>query len=317
MKVKRRDFLKGVGGSLLFAAASPVVHAAGPSKKRLPAALGFLYDSTLCIGCQSCMAGCKKTNNMPVEHTGTDKLWDNPQDLSDKTLTIVKKFSHGTGKKKNSETDGYAFIRRQCMHCVNPACVMACPVSALSKDPSNGLVSYDQNACIGCRCCQIACPFNVPKFQWGSAFPEIIKCQLCFYLVARGEIAACCSACPNGASVFGPVEKLLNEARRRQQLKPGEYYNYPVAYIDSPRKLEQKVSHYQPHIYGETEGGGTQILMLAGVSFSKLGLPNLPDKSHADLPVMINSALYQYLILPALVLGGLAFFVKKGTDQKD
>ncbi len=182
--MKRRDFLKGVVGSTLLASAMPgkVLGREAPSQD----AMGILYDATLCVGCQACMSACKEANLMPKEHTGKEKIWDNPVDLSSKTLNIIKKYEHGTGKNKDIENDGYSFIKKQCMHCIRPACTSACPTSALKKDSLTGIVTYNSDACIGCRYCQIACPFNVPKFEWDNPFPKISKCQLCKHLTETG-----------------------------------------------------------------------------------------------------------------------------------
>ena len=64
------------------------------------------------------------------------------------------------------------------MHCLDPACASVCPVGALTK-MKNGPVVYDDGKCIGCRYCMMACPFQIPKFQWSSAVPLIRKCDFC------------------------------------------------------------------------------------------------------------------------------------------
>lgn len=322
MEIKRRDFLKVVAGSgLLLAAGENPAYARAP-KIMPPQAVGMLYDSTICIGCKVCQYACKKYNKMPTEHTlrppeMTDKLWDNPVDLSGKTLNIIKAYKHGTGETKNSEADGFAFIKRHCMHCVDPACVSACPVSALKKDPVNGVVSYNKNACLGCRYCQIACPFNIPKFEFDKAFPQIRKCQFCDHRFAEGKYSACCEFCPTGASIFGPVKDLLEEAKKRLTLKPGEYYEYPVSTIDAKFKLKQKVSKYILHIYGEKEGGGTQYIMLAGVPFDKLGMPILSDISDANRSESIQHTIYKWMLAPGALLAGLLFAVYKHSKNID
>ncbi|HSR37081.1 MAG TPA: 4Fe-4S dicluster domain-containing protein, partial [Desulfurivibrionaceae bacterium] len=162
MKIERRDFLKGVlGGGLLLAADATPAAGRAPGKELPPNAVGILYDATLCVCCQVCVGACKQANNMPVEHTaGTDPLWDNPRDLSSSTLNIIKKYGSGDYPVKDT-AEGYSFVKRHCMHCLDPACVSACPASALLKNPDTGIVAYDKKACIGCRYCQIACPFNI------------------------------------------------------------------------------------------------------------------------------------------------------------
>ena len=100
MKIKRRDFLKGLATSAVLAMAPPAI-AASLEKNRLPDALGILYDSTLCVGCQVCMVACKRANNMPPEYYGPQRQWDNPVDLSAQTLNIIKKYDNGTQKEKD------------------------------------------------------------------------------------------------------------------------------------------------------------------------------------------------------------------------
>ncbi len=315
MKVNRRGFLKGAAASGLVLASNAQPSIASRKKPRLVDALGILYDATLCIGCQACMVSCKNANNMPYEHTGDQKLWDNPSDLSSKTLNIIKKYVHGTGEVKDRAENGFSFIKRQCMHCVDPACVFSCPVSAMIKDPKNGVVSWDKDACIGCRYCQIACPFNIPKFEWDSPFPKIVKCELCRDQIEDGGISACCSACPTGASLFGPVYELLKEAKRRREMKPGKFYEFPVSSISSNEIQVHRAGQYIPNTYGENEVGGTQVLMLAGVPFDKLGLPVLPDRSFVSMADGIQYAIYKGMVYPLIVLGGLIYMV--GNQNKE
>jgi len=317
MKIRRRDFLKGVAGSggLVLASGATPAMAASPTKTLPPNALGILYDATLCIGCQVCVGACKQANNMPVEHrAGTDPLWENPIDLSAKTLNVIKEYNSGKGGEKDS-INGYSFIKRHCMHCVDAACVSACPVSALTKNPDNGIVTYNKDACIGCRYCQIACPFNIPKFEWNSPFPRIFKCQLCTHLIAKGGYSACCAACPTGASLFGPVADLKAEAKRRLEMVPGKYYDFPVSATFSGQTQSHKAKQYVPHVYGESEVGGTQYLMLAGVPFEKLGLPDLPERSFVELADGIQYAIYKGMVYPLVVLGGLIYMARK-RDEK-
>ncbi len=316
MEIKRRDFLKGIAGGAALALAQPAL-ALAREKSRLPDAVGILYDATLCIGCKACMVGCRKANNLPAETIGPQKLWDNPIDLSARTLNIIKKYVSGTGEYKDREINGFSFIKRHCMHCVDPACVSACPASAMTKDKKIGIVSYNKDACIGCRYCQVACPFNIPKFEWDNPFPQIVKCQLCNHLLAKGELPGCCDACPTGASLFGPAAALLEEAKRRQKMQPGSYYDFPVSTITSGKIQYQQAAQYIPRIYGENEVGGAQVLMLAGVPFEKLGLPDLPSGSYVALAENIQHTLYKGMILPIVAFGGLIFLVKRSDKNKE
>lgn len=321
MDIKRRDFLKivGGGGLLLASNVAPVLAISRPPKSMPPEAVGMFYDSTICIGCKACQHACKQFNEMPAEHTirppdMTDELWDNPADLSGKTLEIIKAVKTGPGEEKNTD---FAFVKRNCMHCVDPACVSACPVSALRKDPKTGVVTYNKKACIGCRYCQMACPFNIPKLEWDKAFPQIRKCEFCNHRFAEGKYSACCEVCPTGASIFGPAKDLLAEAQKRLTLKPGDYYNYPLQTVNSKDKMRQKVAPYINHVYGETEAGGTQFIMLSALPFDSLGMPPLADKSDAAFSEGIQHTLYKGMILPVAVLAGLMFAAYKNTKKDE
>jgi Fe-S-cluster-containing dehydrogenase component len=316
MKIQRRDFLKGAASGLALLSMDVETSQARTIEVRSPDALGILYDSTLCIGCNACMPACKKANNMQPEFSGEQALWDNPQDLSADTLNIIKKVSHGTGETKDSETDGYAFIKRQCLHCVDPSCVTACPVSALTKDEQTGIVTYNKDACIGCRYCQVACPYNIPKFEWDDPYPEIVKCQLCSHLIAEGGISACCAACPTGASLFGKVSDLVVETRRRLQMKPGKWYDFPVSSLDSGKFHRNKAPKYVHHVYGQEELGGTQVMYMSAVDFKKFGLPAFPKESFVSMASGIQYAIYKGMVYPLVVLAGLIFMVKKNKNTE-
>ncbi|MCF8038325.1 MAG: hydrogenase 2 operon protein HybA, partial [Desulfohalobiaceae bacterium] len=281
MSIKRRDFLKTAAGSSLALAAGVRPGPAVAKEQRLsPEAVGILYDANLCIGCQACMTACKKANDMPVESSGQENTWDRPLDLSASTLNIIKMYDGG---------EKPAFVKRHCMHCLEPACVTACPVSALVKDPRTGVVTYDKKACIGCRYCQIVCPYNVPKFEWDDPFPQIRKCQFCDHLFEQGRYSACCESCPTGASLFGPFRDLKQEAERRLQMEPGRYYEFPVNHIGTGKTQTHKSVPYVRKIYGAEELGGSQVMLLSGVDYSKLGLPEVRKKSYVSDVESISS----------------------------
>jgi Fe-S-cluster-containing dehydrogenase component len=320
MSIDRRQFLKGVlAGGAAAATCAPTAAQARGNLTMPPKAMGLLYDSTLCIGCKACVAACKESNHLPPEYSKPDDVWDTPLDISGKTKNIIKMYKNGSGLTKNAEVDGYAFMKHSCLHCVDPSCVSACPVSAMHKDPVTGIVSYDAKACIGCRYCVVACPFSVPRFQYDKAFPKIVKCELCNHLKPgdKFQYSACAQVCPTGATLYGPTAELKKEADRRLALKPGETTVYPRGKVGSGDTYEGKVAKYIHRVYGDRELGGTQVLKLSSVPMDKLGMPELPERSFASVSETMQHSLYSYLITPAIVLGGLVIAAKRNVREDD
>jgi Fe-S-cluster-containing dehydrogenase component len=322
MNIERRDFFKIVSAGV--ATAAGIDSAFASPRKTLPQdAVGILYDATLCIGCKACEVACKNRNEKPSYHSdleeksGVQGVWDSARDLNAYTMNKIKVYTHGTATTKDSETDGFGFIKRACMHCVDPDCASACPTSALQKDPVNGVVTWDVDACCGCRYCQVACAYMIPKFEYDKAFPELVKCELCNHVVSEGGLPGCCEFCPTGASLFGPVEELMKEAHHRLKLNPGEEYAFPVSEIGGKQKTVQKVPNYVNYVYGETEGGGTQYIMLSAIPFEKLGMPSLPNYSKASKSEGLQHTLYQGLIAPVVLLGGLIYSTYRSTKKHE
>jgi len=129
---------------------------------------GLLIDTTACLGCRACEAACTEQNRQPPpDQCGDRSVFGADRDLSPDRYTVVN-------KKAFNGRD--VFLKRQCMHCLEPACASACLARALDKTPE-GPVIYHPERCIGCRYCMVACPFEVPRFEYGSAAPYIRKCS--------------------------------------------------------------------------------------------------------------------------------------------
>ncbi len=230
----------------------------------------MLIDITRCIGCHSCELACKQAHNLPE---------DPEPELSDTALTVVQ------------ERQGRS-VRKLCMHCQEPACVSVCPVGALQKTPL-GPVVYQADRCIGCRYCMLACPFQVPRYEWNRLAPYVKKCDLCAERIARGEAPVCVEACPVGAVHFGDRDTLLAEARRRIGEDSG----------------------YVPRIYGEEEVGGTSVLFLSDVPFEKLGFVTPP--SDRPLPTLTAAPLQEVptvVTVGSAVLAALYWFTKRREE---
>ncbi len=280
MSVSRRGVLKGLVTGGAVAAFAPVATSAREPRKPPEDAVGMLYDATLCIGCKTCVVACHEANNLaPATGEGYgDGLYDAPERLSSDTKNIIQLYREG---------DEQSYIKRQCMHCVDPGCVSACMIGALQKR-EGGIVSYEIDKCVGCRYCQVACPFNIPKFEWNTPTPKIVKCELCRHLLAEGKIPACCDVCPRQAVIYGKRDELLAEAKRRL--------------VESPER-------YVPKIYGEQDAGGTQVLYLAGVEFVKLGLPALGNEAAPALSETVQHGIYQGFVAPVVLYAALGVVI--------
>jgi formate dehydrogenase iron-sulfur subunit len=287
MELNRRSFIK-LTGAVTAACLLPTPTAlAAPSTGKSANPKGMLSDLTKCIGCGWCQQACHEWNHLE----GKGNCPDQDQDaLSADTWTIAD--------HKDVEQGGRSYrvyVKRQCMHCLDPACVSACPVGALQK-LEEGPVTYDPSRCIGCRYCMVACPFGVPKFEWEAALPMICKCTFCVDRQQEGMEPACVAACPTGALLFGDRDALISEARSRIQNEP---------------------ERYASHIYGESEIGGTSWLYLSPVPFQELGFPALKTEPVTELSEAI--AVYgtpSMAVGVAALLGGVYYWFSRRQSAK-
>lgn len=105
---------------------------------------GMVVDLDKCMGCRACVEACKVENNTPEA-----ALW-----------MYVFRLEEGTYPDVN-----VSFLPRPCQHCDNAPCVKVCPVGARYKR-EDGIVATDWDRCIGCRYCEVACPYGVNSFNW-------------------------------------------------------------------------------------------------------------------------------------------------------
>lgn len=286
MTLQRREFLKlgaATAGSVSAATLSP--SEARPAAPIPEGCKAMLYDATKCIGCRACQTACRLGVDMEPSING-DGLYDEPGDLSTTCPTVIRLYQDEQGEE-------WSFVKRQCMHCLDPACASACLVNALERDDC-GAVTYDVDKCIGCRYCMIACPFEVPTFEYEKAIPSIVKCPFCFDLVSQGKAPRCVEACPTGAITFGDRDERLEEARSRIYSEPDRYVH---------------------HVYGEHEAGGTAALYIAGISFDKLGFPKgLTNKSIPDLTKGFLNSVPLVIILWAAFGTALHWFTQRRDE---
>ena len=292
MKINRRHFLK-LSGAMASAPLLPtggLGHAAQvPETAGEPD--GCLVDTTLCVGCRKCEQACNERHALakPTDPFEELTVLENQRRMDETTYTVVNKYYPETIGSLTWRTRP-TFVKFQCMHCNDPSCVSACIVGALTKQ-ANGAVIYNAKKCIGCRYCMVACPFQVPAYEFHNALtPQVRKCDFCFNYTKGGGLPACAQTCPREVITFGKKSDLLNLARWKMK-------NHPGKYVD--------------HIYGEHEVGGTSWLYLASEPFASIGFPALGTQAPPRLTEAIQHGVFQFFAAPVVLyslLGGIMWF---------
>lgn len=271
MSFNRRNFFKTicVAGATLAVGNSFGTEKSGEDAVEFK---GVLYDSTRCLGCLACERVCAKAHNLPEP---TDKL----------EVGVIRK----TSEKQRSAINNYntskgeVYVKKQCMHCNEPACAAACLTMAMYKT-KEGPVVWRGDKCMGCRYCMVSCPFDVPKFEYYSANPKIEKCDMCYDRIREGKIPACAEACPGDALTFGTRRELIAEARKR-------IFESPKDYVDQ--------------IWGEEVAGGTGWLYISSAPFNEVGFNT--KLQNTSYPELSKGFLYTvpsvFVLLPPLLLG--------------
>lgn len=165
-----------------------------------------LIDVSRCIGCKGCEVACKEWNDLPPEPTHNFGSYQSHEDLSAQTWTLIR--------FNEIEVDGrlqWLMLKDQCMHCEDPGCLAVCPSPGAIVQYANGIVDFNQEACIGCGYCITGCPFNVPRLS--ATTGKVYKCSLCVDRVSAGLEPACVKTCPTGAIQFGPLDQMLERAQ--------------------------------------------------------------------------------------------------------
>ncbi len=295
----RRDFLKtlssiGVATAGLSAVA-PQKASAAPENILSTDRFGVLVDTTVCIGCRRCEWACKKSHNLPagsLDDYDDQSVFEARRRPDHTTNTVVNKYSE-------TSSENPVTLKVQCMHCDQPACVSACIVGAFSKGET-GAVVWDESKCIGCRYCMVACPFQIPAFDYHKAIePEIHKCDFCIDRITKGQLPACVEICPVEAITFGKRSELLYIAHERIRNNPEKY---------------------KDHVFGETEVGGTSWLYLSNVDFTELEFPKLAQHPAPGVSESIQHGIFAYFVPPVALyalLGGIMYLTKQNKKEEE
>lgn len=235
----------------------------------------ILTDVTKCIGCLECVAACKETNNQDRDFP---RSWHKNDGLSAHNWTSIV------------EKPEQHYIRKQCRHCLEPACVSVCPVAALQKT-EEGPVIYDPDKCMGCRYCMVACPYGIPRYDWDKPAAYVQKCNMCIDLIRQGKQPACIEACPTQATIFGDRDQLLAEAHMRIKNEPDKYIN---------------------KVYGEFEVGGTSVLYVSDIDLEFLSYPLKPGVTPLpDTTKTAMKAVPTVFVGMGALMGGIYWICKR------
>ena len=295
MNKDRRTFLKtSTVATLATASLLPGVSEASPDHREedLENAFGVLVDTTVCIGCRNCELACNQENNLPEKPSGyfSDKsVFDSRRRPSVESYTVV----NPSLDSKTSDNEAYGKI--QCMHCNHPACVSACIVGALTKC-RHGVVSWDAWKCIGCRYCMVACPFQIPAYEYEVALePRVMKCTFCYDRVHDDKKPTCVESCPVEALTFGKRGELIKLAHSKIKSNPNKYYD---------------------HIYGEKEIGGTSWMYLASKDFINYDLPKFAEEKIPSLTETIQHGIFKSFLPPLALYGFLGLVMHSMRQDK-
>ncbi|MBT8380636.1 MAG: 4Fe-4S dicluster domain-containing protein [Ignavibacteria bacterium] len=291
----RRNFLKTLGIAGAACTGIPSQKLISKTQPQLSEdRMGVLVDTTVCIGCRRCEWVCKKTHDIPageIESYSEESVFSKMRRPGNEGYTKVNRYDNYQNPSRPIN------VKVQCMHCDQPACVSACIVGAFSKK-EDGSVVWDSNKCIGCRYCMVACPFQIPTFEYENALnPDIHKCDFCAERTEEGLLPACVDICPVEALTYGKRRDLIEVAEKRIKL-------YPDRYIDK--------------IYGFTEVGGTSWMYLANTEFEKLDFPNLRDNPAPGVSESIQHGIFAYFVPPIslyALLGGIMWVTKKKNNN--
>ncbi|MCG2751745.1 MAG: 4Fe-4S dicluster domain-containing protein [Desulfobacteraceae bacterium] len=298
MSISRRTFLSWLGAAGAGTLLPLKGHAAGNRQfDGYPESMGVLHDTTFCIGCRSCENACNRVNEFPAPGVPFSDLsvLEKYRRTTSKTYTVVNRFD--VKGKAGDQPGTPVFVKKQCNHCLEPACASACFVKAFKKT-KEGPVTYDASVCVGCRYCMIACPFEIPSYEYDEPFtPRVMKCTLCHPRLMEGLVPGCVEVCPTEALTFGKRENLLTIARKRIQ-------EYPDRYVS--------------HIYGEHEMGGTSWLYLSGVPFTEISMRE--DLGNISAPMLTSGALSMVPMIAGLwpvLLAGIYAMTLGNQKQYD
>ena len=153
----------------------------------------IFQDAKKCVGCHACEVQCKANKKLPAGVNLCRVVEVGPEMVGDLPRT--------------------SFVYMQCFHCEKAWCVSACRTGAIQKRKEDGIVTIQEDLCVGCKACMTACPWGAP--QWSAENRKVVKCDLCMDRIDNGDQPACVAICLTGALSFGMANELTEVKRQR------------------------------------------------------------------------------------------------------
>lgn len=252
----------------------------------------FDVDLDCCSGCKACVTACHSLNGLDESETWRD----------------VGLLVGGT-----SALPVIQHVTTACHHCLEPACMIACPVDAYEKHPVTGIVKHLDDQCFGCQYCTLACPYDVPRYHAGKGI--VRKCDMCSDRLLHGEAPACVQACPHEAIAIRIVDREQvvedSEADIFLPAAPEPHLTYPTTTYRTKRVFPRNLLPADYHTVATQHPHWPLIIMLVltqlsvgaflcGVALAEV----LPSKQSAALLPLhsLNSLAFGMLALGASTL---------------
>ncbi|MCB2204006.1 4Fe-4S dicluster domain-containing protein [bacterium] len=282
----------------------------------------ILVDLTACVGCGACRDACQQIHKFPENEEAC---------LGAKCFTTLKTVEN--------EDVGEVYIRQMCRHCQDPACASVCLVGALEKT-KDGAVTWDANKCIGCRYCMLACPFDIPKYEWDSLSPKVRKCTMCYqerhitadmavdkegYVVnKRGERVTVDGREITAEERDTIVEMTTNYDDKRASACsvacPAEatiFGDRDELLAEARRRIVDNPDDYVPRVYGQKEVGGTSVFYISGVSFESLGFSTkVGDEALPQKTWNVLEKIPDIVVTAGVALGAVYWITNRRDDVK-
>ncbi|HEY8241737.1 MAG TPA: DmsC/YnfH family molybdoenzyme membrane anchor subunit [Kiritimatiellia bacterium] len=189
----------------------------------------FEVDLDRCTSCKACVTACHNLNGLEPGET-----WRS-------TGLLIG----GEAERSFQQT-----VTTACHHCAEPACLKGCPVQAYEKDAVTGIVRHLDDQCIGCKYCQLTCPYDVPKYSKSKGI--VRKCDMCSSRLSAGEAPACVQACPNQAIRIRTVSLEHIEGRSATHAvvpgAPSSRWTQPTTTYKTSRPLPENAKPADEHV---------------------------------------------------------------------